>query len=60
LKLQYNEPLSNFAFKFNLRRYNKVGLVGILALMPADAANPGRAVHPDPMKPMLNRLELST
>ena len=23
LKLQYDGPLSNFAFKFNLRRYNK-------------------------------------
>jgi len=23
LKLQYDEPLSNFAFNFNLRRYNK-------------------------------------
>ena len=22
LKLQYDEPLSNFAFKFNLRHYN--------------------------------------
>jgi hypothetical protein len=22
LKLQYDEPLSNFAFNFNLRRYN--------------------------------------
>ena len=25
LKLQYDEPPSNFAFKFNLRRYNKAG-----------------------------------
>ena len=23
LKLKYDEPLSNFAFKFNLRRYTK-------------------------------------
>jgi len=28
LKLQYGEPLSNFAFKFNLRRYNLAGLAG--------------------------------
>jgi len=26
LKLQYDEPLSNFAFNFNLRRYNPVPL----------------------------------
>jgi len=24
LKLEYDEPLSNFAFDFNLRRYNEV------------------------------------
>jgi hypothetical protein len=24
LKLKYDEPLSNFVFKFNLRRYNMV------------------------------------
>jgi len=28
LKLQYDEPLSNFAFKFNLRRYNSVWSIG--------------------------------
>jgi len=26
LKLQYDEPLSNFAFKFNLRGYTKAAI----------------------------------
>ena len=29
LKLQYAEPLSNFAFNFNLRRYSAVGVVSL-------------------------------
>ena len=28
MKLKYDEPLSNFAFKFNLRRYNLAEYVG--------------------------------
>ena len=32
LKLQSDEPLSNFAFKFNMRRYIKVPLDGFKAL----------------------------
>ena len=28
MKLQYDGPLSNFAFKFNLRRYNEVRVKG--------------------------------
>jgi hypothetical protein len=38
LKLKYDDPLSNFAFKFNLRRYNKdprcVGLLDTSADPP--------------------------
>jgi hypothetical protein len=36
LKLIYEEPLSNFAFNFNLRRYNPVAVAGILADMRMD------------------------
>jgi len=66
LKLKYDKPLSNFAFKFNLRRYNvgdmlsrwsdgrllsNLHRVRMPAPLPANA--PGRAVHVDPMKPKL-------
>jgi hypothetical protein len=30
LKLQYDEPLSNFAFSFNLRRYNLAALMRVV------------------------------
>jgi len=30
LKLKYDKPLSNFTFKFNLRRYSKVEGAGVL------------------------------
>ena len=32
LKLQYDEPLSSFAFKFNLRRYNQ-GFQDVLRIL---------------------------
>jgi len=43
LKLQYDEPLSNFAFKFNLRRYNK-------ALKEVNAVVHGRGIHSSTFK----------
>ena len=36
MKLQYDEPLSNFAFKFNLRRYAK-GAPTVRFLQQAEA-----------------------
>jgi hypothetical protein len=35
LKLKYGEPLSNFAFKFNLRRYSvaMMGLYGVFLVL---------------------------
>jgi hypothetical protein len=49
LKLQYDEPLSNFADNFRLRRYNplsdRVQAETCIAL--------GRALQVEPMKPML-------
>jgi hypothetical protein len=32
LKLQYDEPLSKFAFKFNLRRYTEALLLQLRAM----------------------------
>jgi len=43
LELQYGEQLSNFAFKFNLRRYNGADAVALIALMLASYA----AMDPD-------------
>jgi len=55
VKLKWDEPLSNFAFKFRLRHYIKGGGVGWMgtgrALLPVHAI--GKAVQVDPMKPML-------
>jgi hypothetical protein len=40
LKLKCYMLPSTSAFKFNLRRYKKVGLVAVLALMPASTEDP--------------------
>jgi len=46
LKLQYDDPLPNFAFKFNLRRYNvdyenKLGQTALMAaIMSGQEAGP--------------------
>ena len=48
LKLKYDEPLSNFAFKFNVRRYAEVGLgVGLRVSGKAAAfmQKVGRGLH---------------
>jgi len=45
LKLSYDVPPSNFACKFNLRRYSQ-------SADPIHAFH-GRAVQDDPIKPML-------
>jgi len=48
LKLEYDGPPSNFAFKFNLRRYNVV-----VRDETRPISDPGRAVQVDRIKPML-------
>ena len=55
LKLEYDEPPSNFAFKFDLRRYIKADHAsvlrrpeGVAAEWPADL--PGRTVQVDSIK----------
>jgi len=58
LKLNSDEPLSNLAFKINLRRYNKVGAALYLRMFVVRFAKRfpqqhGRAVQVDPVKPML-------
>ena len=34
LKIQYDEPLLNFTFNFNLRRYNWAELLGSMVRLP--------------------------
>ena len=53
MKLKYDVPLSNVAFKFNLRRYSG----GVEAVPVVAAGAPGRAVQVEPIKPMLKALE---
>jgi len=49
LKLKYDETLSSFAFKFNLRRYTMVVLSKIVKLFPT-ITRLGQAVQLEPMK----------
>jgi hypothetical protein len=51
LKLNCDELLSDFAFNFNLRRYNKVAV--LVPTLVAVAFSHSRAVYVEPMKPML-------
>jgi hypothetical protein len=44
LKLKYDETLSNFAFKFKLRRYSKVTRSGKVIHYRRDPADPDRVV----------------
>jgi len=58
LNLTYDETLSNFAFKFNLRRYMSVGGVSLdgdafVAIANAATVHYGRAVQVSPIKPTL-------
>jgi len=55
LKLKHGEQLSNFAFKFNLRRYSPVQQqrAAESAVALALLTGPGRAVQVDPIKPTL-------
>jgi hypothetical protein len=48
LKLQYDAPLSNFAFNFNSRRYNPALLAVVSVLLEH-----GKAVQVDPITPTL-------
>jgi hypothetical protein len=48
LKLEYDEPLSNFAFDFKLCRYIAANLSG---LRTASTTEPGRAVQVASIKP---------
>jgi hypothetical protein len=51
LKLQCYEPLSNFAFKFKLRRYNEEPHINIYSGFEEECI--GRAVRVDPIRPTL-------
>jgi hypothetical protein len=53
LKLKYVGPLSNFAFKSNLRHYIQCGAPPGAAPAHGDQRPHGRAVHVEPMKPEL-------
>ena len=56
LKLKCDEPLSNFAFKFNLHRYTKELVEecpAAAAMFAAASEILGRAVQVDPIKPTL-------
>ena len=54
LKLNCDEPLSNFAFKFNLRRYSMSIADGSPGFAGSyDEEYLGRAVQVDPIKPTL-------
>jgi hypothetical protein len=46
LKLHYEEPLSNFAFSFNLRRYSMSGNVAAAAAVLAAGADPDARTRP--------------
>ena len=46
LKLKYDEPLSNFAFNFNLRRYIEAEDARILTDMSLMRRMYGRGLHP--------------
>jgi hypothetical protein len=54
LKLKCDEPLSNFAFKFNLRRYS-MGAIQQVVQRACDTgtAEHGRAMQADPIKSTL-------
>jgi hypothetical protein len=52
LKLRYDEPLSKFAFNFNLRRYSAETALEYLMKSPPKLQQ-GKAVHVDPIKPEL-------
>jgi hypothetical protein len=53
LKLKCDILLSHFAFKSNLRRYNKLRAENSTLLQDIAAVNRGRAVQVDPIKPKL-------
>ena len=48
MKLEYDEPLSNFGFKFNLRRYS-LAMIGMLGIAV-------QAVKTDTLSPLENLL----
>jgi hypothetical protein len=52
LKLKYDDPLSNFAFNFNLRRYNKGPIRNDIREL-IEAA--GRGSHSSTFHPNLSR-----
>ena len=54
LKINHDELVSNFAFKFNLRHYTKAGM------HPVGTEHHGRAVQVDPGFPQLTLCLLST
>ena len=51
-QLKYDDVLSNFAFKFNVRRYT-VMLMRLRYTLLSDTINLGRAVQVDPMNPTM-------
>jgi hypothetical protein len=53
LKLTYDQLLSSFAFKFNLRRYNKVFEVPELRVLGQDL-EVGQTLNPNPVPYTLN------
>jgi hypothetical protein len=54
LTLKYDEPLSSYAFKFNLRRYHMFGAGGGGLEMPGDAML-GRGLHSSTFQLNLSR-----
>ena len=51
LKLKYDQVVSNFAFKINLRRYKKVAAAKLLMRRAGNVPRlRGRVVQVDPMK----------
>ena len=55
LKLKYDEPLSNFAFNFNLRRYIEAEDARILTDMSLMRRMYGRGLHPSTFQLNLSR-----
>jgi hypothetical protein len=45
LKLGYDVPVSNFAFKFKLRRYNMAAALEASGMSPVDAALAGAYIR---------------